>query len=94
MTRDVDLSGLDVADALDLALLERAQELRLERHRHRRHLVDEERALVGGFEAADARVDGAGERALHVAEELGFGESFRNRGRVERDERLIARGLL
>ena len=46
--------------------------------------------LVGQLEAADARGDGAGERALHVAEELGFGESFRYRGRVERDEALIA----
>ena len=43
-----------------------------------RHFVDEQRAVVGQLEAADARGDGAGERALHVAEQLGLDEALGN----------------
>ena len=38
----------------------------------------------------DARPDGAGERATHVAEELRFEQRFWNRAAVERDESLLA----
>ena len=77
MTRMSSFNGLRVADALDLALLQRAQQLGLQRQRHRRDFVDEERALVRQLEPADARRHGAGERALHVAEQLGFDQRLR-----------------
>ena len=47
--------GLVGADALDAALLQRAQQLDLHRQRHALDLVEEERAAVGVFELADAR---------------------------------------
>ena len=50
---------LAAADARELALLEHAQELRLERQRHVADLVEEERAAGGRLELADAPLDGA-----------------------------------
>jgi hypothetical protein len=44
---------------------------------------------MGELEPSDARGDGAGKRALDVAEQLRFHQSFGNRGGVERDEALI-----
>ena len=41
------------------------------------------------LETADARVDGAGERALHVAEQLRFRQPLGNRGGVEGNEPLV-----
>ncbi len=46
--------------------------------------------LSAASKRPDARGDGAGERALHVTEELGFDEPFRDRRGVEGHERLVA----
>ena len=67
---DVDLDRVRVADALELALLQHAQQLRLQRRAHRPDFVEEERALVRLLEPALPVGDRAGERAAHVAEEL------------------------
>ena len=48
----VDLDRLDAADALELALLERAQQLHLHLDRDLADLVEEQRAAVGQLEAA------------------------------------------
>ena len=88
---DVDLDRVRVADALELALLEHAQQLRLQRRAHRPDLVEEERALVRLLEAALPGADRAGERAAHVAEQLGLEQRLRNRAAVDRDE-AVARG--
>ena len=58
------------ADALELLLLEDAQQLRLQLERDVADLVEEERAAVRQLEAPDPLRDGAGERAALVAEEL------------------------
>ena len=50
----VDGDDLRAADAADLALLERAQQLRLQLERQLADLVEEQRAAVRLFEAADA----------------------------------------
>ncbi len=55
----VDLDRLVLADAADLVLLDRAEELRLEGERRLRDLVEEERAAVGLLEEALARRDRA-----------------------------------
>ena len=52
------------AHALVLFLLQDAQELALEREGNLADLIQEERAAVGGLEAARAVLDGAGERTL------------------------------
>ena len=86
---DVDLLGLAVADAVDDALLQRAEELHLEVQRELADLVEEERALVGDLELARARRDGARERALHVAEELALDEVLGDGAAVDDDERAV-----
>ena len=48
----VDLDRVRVADALELALLQHAQQLRLQRRAHRPDLVEEQRALVRLLEAS------------------------------------------
>ena len=61
------------ADALELALLQHAQKLALELERDFADLVEEQRAAVGEFEAADAgRAARRLECALGVAEEFAF----------------------
>ena len=90
MIADVDLDRVRVADALELALLQHAQQLRLQRRAHRPDLVEEERALVRLLEPSLPRADRAGERAADVAEELRLEQRFRNRAAVERDEAVGA----
>ncbi len=75
-----------IADALHFPLLQRPQQLHLQRRAHRPHLVEEERALVRLLEPADAVADRAGERAAHVAEQLRLEQRLGNRAAVDRDE--------
>ena len=70
----VDRDRLRRADRPHLALLQHAQELDLQRHRHVADLVQEQRAAVGRLEQALVRLHGAGERAPRVAEQLGLEE--------------------
>src|SRR5262249_15295123 len=82
---DVDLAiG---AHGMNLARLQSAQELALQRERKRGELIDEKRSAVSAAECALARGDGAGERAPYVAEELAFQEGLGGRGAIEYDER-------
>ena len=67
-------------------LLEHAQQLHLQRQRQLADLVEEERAAVGRLEETRLVADGAGEGALHVAEELGLEQVLRDRRAVDRDE--------
>jgi hypothetical protein len=76
--------------------LEDAKKLRLEARARLGDLVEEDRALVGLREEAGTLTNGAGERALLVAEELGLQELAGQRGTVDRDEcrmRALARGV-
>src|SRR5216117_4194925 len=78
------------AHALELLLLDGAQELRLRLERHVAHLVEEERAAVGRLELPLAPRDGARERALLVAEELALDQLLAERRAVHLDQRLRA----
>ena len=90
----VDLARPGVADRHDLALLEHAQELRLHRARHFAHLVEEDRALLGGFEDAAPVLDRAREGAATVPEELALEQRLLERGAVDGEERPVgARAL-
>src|SRR5262249_30213457 len=75
------------SQALVLAVLEDAQQLRLHGEAHLPDLVEEEDAAVRLVEATGARRERAGEGALLVSEELRFEERIRERRAVERDER-------
>src|SRR4029078_3005184 len=89
---DVDLDGLEAADALELALLDRAQELDLHLDRDLADLVEEQRAAVGELEPAGLARRRAGERALLVAEQLGLHQRLGDRRAVHLDERPGAEG--
>src|SRR5205814_9831278 len=72
----VDLLGVVVADPLELALLQDAEQLDLKLGRGAVDLVEEDAAGVGRLEPAGPVVDGAGERALDVAEQLALEETL------------------
>ena len=61
-----------IADAADLALLQHAQQLRLQRERQLADLVEKQRAAVGFLEQPGLVAHRIGERAAHVTEQLGL----------------------
>ena len=75
------------AQPVDLALLQRAQQLGLQAHVHLADLVQQQGAAAGGLEFADAARQGAGEGALLVAEQFRLQQVFGDGGAVQRDER-------
>ena len=86
---DVHAARGRLADALDLAGLEHAQQGRLELGREVADLVEEDGAAVGGLEEALLVGRRARERAADVAEELGFEQVVRERAAEERHERAV-----
>ena len=86
----VDADGLRVAHALELVLLEHAEQLHLQLGRGGVDLVEKDGAGMGGLEASGAVVDGPGEGAADVAEELAFQEVLRQRPAVDADEGAAA----
>ena len=74
------------AEAVDLALLDGAQQLGLDAHVHFADLVEQQGAAVGHLELADTAVDGATEGALLVAEQLALQHRLRDRRAVHADE--------
>src|SRR5438046_1031863 len=84
---DVHRDRLRAPPALDLALLHRPQDLRLERQAHVRDLVEEQRAAARLLEPADLASDRSGKRALLVPEQLALEQILGNGGAVDGDER-------
>jgi hypothetical protein len=78
--------------ALELLLLQHAEELRLQLRGDIADLVEEERPLVGQLEAADFLRDGAGEGAFLVAEQLALDQPCGDGRAVELDEGPVAAG--
>ena len=79
-----------LADARELARLQDAQQLDLNRGVDLPHLVEQHRAEPRTrLEPADAILHGAGEGALAVAEQLRLDERGRQRGHVQRVERPV-----
>src|SRR5262249_8763745 len=72
----VDRDGFRGSDGNDFAMLERTQQLDLRRGGRLANLVQEEGALGRGAEQADLVLDGAGERALHMAEQFALEQAF------------------
>src|SRR5690606_36096431 len=82
-------------DPVDGAVLDRAQQLRLQGERQLADLVEEQRPAAGGLETADAPLVRAGERALLVAEQLALEQRLGDRRAVHDDEgRRAARAEL
>ncbi len=90
---NVDLDRIGAAEAHEFALLNDAKELGLCFRANRGDFVKEDRPLVGHFEKAFLRSDGAGEGALHMAEELRFEQIDGDGTSVDGDESFLrARG--
>ena len=70
-------------------LLERAENLGLQRQRQIANLVEEERPAMRQLEPSRLARGGAGERPLLVAEQLRFEQVFRDRRAVDGDERAV-----
>ena len=84
---DIDANRPRAADAIDLALLDGAQQLGLQPRLHLADLVEQQRAAIGLLEPADAAGHGTGEGAALVPEQLGFEQVFGDGRTVDRDER-------
>ena len=87
MMRTSTLTGCGLAERVDFALLEEAQQLGLEVEPDVADLVEEEGAAVGAADDAREGRVGAGEGAAAVAEQLALEHVARHRGAVERHER-------
>ena len=87
---DVDRAGALLADALEIALLQHAQQLALQLERDFADLVEEQRAAIGELEPADAVAHRAGEGAADMAEELALEQFARDRRAVDADQRPVA----
>ncbi len=85
----IDLVFAVRADALQLAVLQHAQELGLHGERQLADFVQKERAAIGEFEFAAPVGKRARDRAAHVPEQLAFDECIRQRRAVQADERLV-----
>jgi hypothetical protein len=87
---------LPAADALEALLLEKAQELHLDRRRQFTNLVEEERAPFGAFDVPFALRVSTRERAFLVAEEFALEQVLRDRVAVgcSCTPRLLRRGRL
>ena len=70
------------ADALDLAILNYAEQLGLHGKRSFADFIEEDGAAVGEFEEAGASVSCAGESAANVAEELAFEQRVDHSGTI------------
>jgi hypothetical protein len=92
MRRTSTLRGLDAAHALELALLQHAQQLHLHLERDLADLVEEQRAAVGQLEAPGLGLHGAGEGAALVAEQLRLHQVLGDGRAVDLDERLVLAG--
>ena len=82
---DVHLEFIVAADAGEGAVFKEAEEFGLEGPAHVANFIEENGTAVGFFDAAELLADGAGKRALFMAEELAFEEVFGDGGAVDAD---------
>ena len=86
---DICAQGLAAAEALELPVLDDAQDLLLHEGGGGREFVEEERAAVGALEAALVRPGGPGEGARLVAEEFALEERVGDGRAVHLEERGV-----
>ncbi len=86
----VDGVRFGAAHRAHLVLLQHAQQLHLQTHRHVADLIEQQRAAVGRLEQAAVLANRAGEGALHVAEQFAFQQVLGHGAAIDRDERPIA----
>ena len=74
------------ADATHDAVLEHAEQLRLDRQRHLRELVEKQRSAVRDLEQTGLVAIGTGERAFAMSEQLALEQPFGQCRAVDRDD--------
>ena len=77
-------------DALEILLLQHAEQFGLQAQVDFADFIEHERAAVGRFEAPDALAVRAGERAAFVAEQFAFHQLGREHGAIQADQFLVA----
>src|SRR5207247_8990927 len=82
----IDSSRVRAAQAFEFALLQSAQELRLDVGWDITDFIQEQRALIRKLHASDLLADRACERTFFVAEQLAFKQARRTGGTVPLDE--------
>ncbi|MNP13147.1 hypothetical protein D3C76_1054160 [compost metagenome] len=85
---DIHPQAAVITDALNIAVLQHAQQLSLQRLRQFTDFIEEKRAVVGHFKLAAAVADGSRKRPFHMTEQLAFRHTFRQRGTVQIDQRI------
>ena len=75
-SRTLTRNFLRAADAGEAAVFEKPQQLGLERPAHVRDFIEEDGSAIGFFDPSGLLFDGAGKRALFVAEQFAFQQRF------------------
>src|SRR5207237_3587751 len=86
---ELSFDGFGPSHPLDLAFLDRAQELRLQIEPQIADLVEEQRAVGRELEFAQLLPVRAGERAALMTEKRALGQLARDRREVDGDERRL-----
>src|SRR5262245_39257162 len=89
---DIHDLGRSGAETTNGAIVQERQNLRLERCRKQRDLIEEQGAAVGELEEAGFRATSVRESSAFIAEQLRFEQVFGNRGAVDIDERTARAG--
>jgi hypothetical protein len=90
----VDFGRLRSAEALELAILQKPEELGLERQRQLANLVQKKGAALGELDAPGLARDGPSKRAFLVPEQLTFQQRLGQRRAIDLDEGLSGSGAL
>ena len=91
---DVDGDRLRASDGGNFPLLKDAQQLCLSGEADVRYLVEEQCPTICNLEEAGFRLDCAGERAFHMAEQLTFQKVFGKGGTIDGNERVVTAGTV
>src|SRR5205823_8297436 len=75
----IDAQLLSTADACEAAILEKAQQLGLQRLAHIGDLIEKDGSPIGLFDPPGLLFQGASESAFFMTEELAFEQGFGNR---------------
>jgi hypothetical protein len=82
----VDRQGVIVSNSLNLAGLEKSQQLRLQGKWHFPDFVKKQRAAIGGLYSPNPTLDSSRESAPRMPEQLGLKQALRDRSAVQNNE--------
>ena len=89
----IDLDSVCRADRSNLLLLQHAQQLHLQAHRHVADLVEQQRAAMAAWNRPLWVAMRPGKSAFLVTEQLGLEQVLGHRAAIDRDERRSLRTL-